>query len=476
MNLLLPSAPTGAHGPMGAGDGAHARREIPDGDFAAALAETLGQSGEDAAGDEARTEQPADAAVRLWRAARLMGAREAHARQHGQAPQPQAAESPEVLPERRLKGVRQLDDAKKAGKAQADEGIEKKPAVEDVPPAPRIEAAGAAAREVLSVLGGELAPRSDRMTAGAELGAFARMAAGPRNAELDAQRSGQAAETEIADDAEAAVLPVRVVRQEKHFQPIGLEMQRWQGAQNAAQDPSAKPDLSPPVDAKAVQQEAAPRERMAAPAARAVEMAAPVAAPVAGGGEIVPGGVGVQIADRVQQALATPVDASAPQPAGASPDPEMRQAFAPAIRTIKLQLSPAALGTVTIEVSGNGDGLRIHLAAELADTVSQVENDRGVLAARLNGAGYAVTEVSVARLAGQGMDADARDQGARQGGSQEPWAGNAGRDGAPFGGQNSGRGSGGEQAHMDSRHGGARGAAAAPVPSGTSYAGRFRSV
>ncbi len=41
------------------------------------------------------------------------------------------------------------------------------------------------------------------------------------------------------------------------------------------------------------------------------------------------------------------------------------------------------------------------LAAELADTVTKVDADRGVLAARLNGAGYTVNDISVARSAGR---------------------------------------------------------------------------
>jgi chemotaxis protein MotD len=148
------------------------------------------------------------------------------------------------------------------------------------------------------------------------------------------------------------------------------------------------------------------------------------------------------------------------------------------LRIIKLQLNPGDLGSVTIVVSGTDDNLRIELAAELADTVTKVENDRGVLAARLNGAGYTVGEISVARFAGQGMDGDSRDQGPRQGTPQEQHFGQGGaRDGgAQFGGQHNGRQSGASSFHAEIGMGPDRGAAAGPVAAGVSYASRFRPI
>lgn len=473
MNLLLPSAPAGAHGPAGAGDGPASKRDIPDGDFAAALAETAGDGGDEAKGREARTEKPDDAA-RLLRAARRLDAREMRARQHGEVPTPRATLAKEPDAEPRLKVARRAegkDEVRKAGSGKV---------VEDAPAAPRPETVtpDTAVREVLAVLGVDLAARSERAAAGAEGGASMRMAAGARNIDMDARRAGVPGEPELGDE-ETEVLPVRVVRQEKHFQPSGVEAQRWQGVLSLRED--ARVSTVPQDDAKAAQPEVALRDRPMPPTAqaRAVEVATPVAQPMSATGDVMPGAVGIQIADRVQQALGTPAaESSAPTPpAGASHDPDTRQVFAPAIRTIKLQLNPASLGAVTIVLSGNDNGISIQLAAELPDTVTQVENDRGVLAARLNGAGYAVTDVSVARLGAQGMDSDARDAGARQGGTQEQFAGSASRDGGTqFGGQSSGRGFGGHRTHADAGPAASRGAAGAPTIPGVSYAGRFRPV
>jgi chemotaxis protein MotD len=204
----------------------------------------------------------------------------------------------------------------------------------------------------------------------------------------------------------------------------------------------------------------------------------PVAQPVSIGGEIASGTVGLQIADRVQQALSAPSEAGGPPPAaGGAAEPETRQTFAPALRTIKLQLNPAALGVVTIVLTGTDEGLRVHLAAELADTVGVVENDRGALAARLADGGYSVSEITVARLAGQGAEGDMRDSSARQGAAQDQQAGNTAREGAGHSaGRHAGRGFGDRQSSGNPEPGASRDAAAAPLVPGVSYAGRFRPI
>jgi flagellar hook-length control protein FliK len=236
----------------------------------------------------------------------------------------------------------------------------------------------------------------------------------------------------------------------------------------------------PAPDAKAVQSEPAPRERGAAQVAsvRAPEAAMPVTQPVSVGGEITSGSVGLQIADRVQQALSTPSEPGAPPPpARGTAEPETRQTFSPALRTITLQLNPAALGAVTIVLSGTEEGLRIHLAAEQADTVGAVESDRAALSARLAGAGYSVTEITVARLAGQAMEGDMRDQSFRQGAAHEQHAGSSAREGAAHSaGHQAGRGFGDRQPTRNPEPGASRDAAAAPLVAGVSYAGRFRPI
>ncbi len=485
MNLLSPSVPSGPHGVPGAGEGAQARRDIADGDFAAALAETAGETGDDVGGDEPRMQKP-DAPANLLRATRLVdvrAAQDARAPQHGETPTPGTGIPPEIASEPKAKGVRRAEKAA-APKVEPGEVMREVPATVT---APEPIAAAAAVREVLAVLGAELTARPER-TAAPELVVSVRKAATVRGGNDVAGSLKDAAEMpdlgpdlgpNLGDESEVEIVPVRVVRQEKHFQPAGVEARRWQIAQDSFEGARAMPMQMPaPEAAKA---EAVQRERPAIPTAlaRAPEAATPVVAPVPSMGDLVPGTVGIQIADRVQQALSAPSEpAASSPPAGASPEIDTRQSFAPALRTIKLQLNPADLGAVTIVLSGNDEGLRIELSAELADTVSKVENDRNVLAARLSGAGYAVTDISVARFAGAGPESDARDSGARHGGgAQEQPAGHGARDGGTqFADQHAGRRFGTPQAHGGMGGVPSQGAAAAPVVSGVSYAARFRPI
>ncbi|MFN3744306.1 MAG: flagellar hook-length control protein FliK [Hyphomicrobiaceae bacterium] len=475
MNLLIPSAPTAAHGMPGAGEDALARREVPDGDFAAALAETLGDVGDDVGGDEPKIMKPEDAGNRS-RVVRRIEMPSARGRQNGEVPVLRNGPSIEVVGTTEPRGVRRSEE--KAPAQRVEPGEPREAPVAAVGPEPL--AVAAAVRDVLAVLTPDLAARSER-AAPPEFAATVRKATGATGADLDTRRTDKADGSDRDDGAEVAILPVRVVRQEKHFQPAGVEARLWQIAQDSVEGarPASAPALVPDA-AKPSGAEIAQRERPVASAAlaRAPEAAAPVVASISPAGELSLGGVGVQIADRVQQALGTPPGPGEPPPSPAEGGvSDTRQTFAPALRTIKLQLNPAELGTVTIVLSGSDEGLRIELAAELADTVTKVENDRGVLAARLNGAGYAVTEVTVARLTGQAMESDAREQGARQGGAQEQVAGNTTREGgAQLAGQQTSRQFARRPPDAGVRPGPSQGAPAAPVLSGVSYAGRFRPV
>jgi hypothetical protein len=492
MNIHLPVAPSGANSVPGSGEGPHGRHEKLDGNFAAALAETAGESADETVRDEPGLQKSDDAGVRA-RVGRHVGARhgrDAHgrdAREHlnGEVPMPCADVANETGTDVRSKRTHRADH-KALAKAAAKEPRE----ASDVPTtsiAPDSAPAATAAREVLAVLAVDLTARPER-AAGPELVAAVRKGAGPRATEPSMLRSERADSAEFGDETEieeAAVIPVRVVRQEKHFQAAGIEVRRWQIAQDAFEAGRAAPTPETP---KPVPSDALPRERPVAPATRArtVEAMMPVAGPAAPGAavDVAPGAVGLQIADGVQEALSAPTEpsASSAPPSGAIFEPHTRQTFAPALRVIKLQLNPAELGAVTIVLSGNDQGLRVELAAELADTVSKVENDRGVLAARLHGAGYSVSDINVARLAGQAMDGDARDHAGRHGGQQEQLLGNGARDGGARDGgaqqaeQHAGRRAGATYVGAGAGPGFSPDAASRPVVAGVSYAGRFRPV
>ena len=101
MNVLLPAAPSGAKSVPGAGEGSHGRHEKLDGNFAAALAETAGESGDEAVHDETGISKPDDAGAHA-RAGRRVGARhgrEAHERLNGEAPMAKADFANELVPE-----------------------------------------------------------------------------------------------------------------------------------------------------------------------------------------------------------------------------------------------------------------------------------------------------------------------------------------------------------------------------------------
>jgi hypothetical protein len=310
---------------------------------------------------------------------------------------------------------------------------------------------------------------------------------GPRGADPSALGADRAGVADVGDEVEVdeeMVLPVRVVRQEKHFQAAGVDERRWQIAQDAFEAGRAVPTVEAPKPAPG---NALPRDRLAAPvaAARTPESTSPVVGPASPTAaiEVAPGAVGLQIADRVQQALTAPAASAATSalPSGPIFEPDTRQTFAPALRVIKLQLNPAELGAVTIVLSGNDQGLRIELAAERADTANRVDSDRNVLAARLHGAGYTVTDINVARMAGQGMNGDAREQAGRHGGQQEQLLGGGGHNGVARDGgahqaeQHAGRRTGATYARAEGA-GLSHGAASAPSVTGVSYAGRFRPV
>jgi flagellar hook-length control protein FliK len=352
-----------------------------------------------------------------------------------------------------------------------------------------------AAQDVLAVLAAETMARPEPAAASPEVATLVRSALAPGErprarggapeargkGAIDAAGMAPGMAPGLADAAEEIIQPVRVVRQETHFQPAGIEALRWQNVQRAEAAAGEAPAMPLPAsEAKAVPLQPAARERGAAAVASSPppDAAMPAAQPVTISGEIAPGAVGFQIADRVQQALSAPSEPGAPAPAaGGNAEPETRQTFAPALRTIKLQLNPAALGAVTIVLSGTDEGLRVHLTAELADTASVVENDRAALSARLAGAGYSATEITVARMAGQGMDGDMRDSSPRQGATQDQFAGNSAREGAAqTAGQQAGRGFGDRQPSRTLEPGPARDAAAAPLVAGVSYAGRFRPI
>ena len=156
------------------------------------------------------------------------------------------------------------------------------------------------------------------------------------------------------------------------------------------------------------------------------------------------------------------------------------------VRSIKLQLNPHSLGVVTIVLTASDGDLRVHLEAERAETFGKVEQERGTLSARLNGAGYAVTELTVGRMSAgdaptrEGDQREAR-QGsqaeAQMGGQQRNSAGSGARESAAqFAEQRAGRQPGDPASRATGALSTGRAGTIDQAVSGLSFTGRFRPV
>jgi hypothetical protein len=501
MTMVVPAAPAGPRTSQGSGE-AHVRRNAGDPDFAAALSETAGDISEEAAGDET-TVKVRDVARPSPRAVHRLDARERRAL--AATDKADTGQSPEVAGNV-VDGA--LVDVREEALPIGAEG----PRLKDVPDAAALAAAPAganavpppqlatprtdAARDALAVLGVDLTAKNDTASAAEPMTPSRRspVAGGPAPATKRSAASGEAGPFDGPDlpgDApDIAATPIKVMRQETHFQPIAHEARRLLGMAAGAPDDRVLP-LTLAAAAKINRPQALQRASQDVPTApdRLAETpgASAPAASIAGDASTL-GGIGQQIADGVQRAMAAPADPAAPRSAP-NIDPEAPPAFAPAVRSIKLQLNPVSLGVVTIVLTGSDGELRIHLEAERAETFGKVEQERGALSARLHGAGYAVSELTVGRMGTadtQGRDGDQRDAAARQGGQAGSQTGSQQGDGAGGGSR------GGAAQFADQRAGrhaeeradrenaavtsAAKGGAVHQAVAGVSYAGRFRPV
>lgn len=491
MNVAVPAAPSGSRAPHGSGDKVHARDKASAGDFAAALFETASERGEEGADAGAI----AKSLKGLHKTAKLPG------RIDGKdgataASKEDAASMAETLAELGGAETRALAEAKvgEATEAATAGALDAQAAA--APPPADVPGDAPAGRDVhhvrdaLTALAIET-PAQPGKTATlddivARLGKH--LPVGARTAIEEAGDAafvgdGQPADLEfIAGLSDEVLASAKVVRQETHFQPVGQDVRRLPSMSPIANDDRLM-EISLAAAEQAGRQGAGSRDRQDAPTLTMRPVEAMAAANVAAtSGEPMPGSIGQQIADGVQRALAAPAPS---QPATAQPAPaaapSSAMAFAPAVRTIKLQLNPLSLGTVTVMITGRDAELSIKLEAELAETVGRVEQDRNVLSARLAGAGYAVGEITVGRMgsaAAPGAESDARDSGARAGNQPQGEGGRGREDGAaPFAEERAGRqGETWPLAGEGTRRLAAKGGAVAHPVAGISYSGRFRPV
>jgi hypothetical protein len=490
------------------GETAHALRNGGDVDFVAALAETASQAREDVGADEV-TAKVRDMAGAPPRAVNRLGARD------GQ--DVATADTADTGPWADAAAGLRTDirsDVVANGDPSGGHDVPTPVVVEGAPPlqvpdtmtaedlagaytvsAPQDTPRTDPARDALAVLGVGLPVKRDMGAAAVDLARPSRrqpLFGGPAPAAKRAEpvlgETGALGRSDPPGDVPdtIAATPVRVVRQETHFKPLAHEARRLLGMTAGAPDDRVLP-LSLAAATQLTRPQSPLREPQDVPTVtdRLIE-AAGTLAPASVADQEAPtlGSLGQQLVDGVQRALSPPAETSTPRSVPVA-DPTAPPAYAPVLRSIKLQLNPVSLGVVTIVLTGSEGEMRVHLEAERAETFGRVEQERGAISARLNGAGYAITELTVGRMGvadTPGRDGDQREGGARQGGQtgaqQGDAAGGGARDsGAQFADQRAGRNS----EERANRAGGAaaaivKGAAGDQVVSGVSYAGRFRPV
>ena len=495
MTMVVPSAPPGPRPSQSGSDAGHVRRGGGDADFAAALAETAGDAIEENGGDET-TANVRERAGPSLRSSHRLDARERRAM--AAVDKADAATKVDIPADGDLADVRdaatpvvekravsaELPDLTDAG-ASLDKG-----SPPDVPAPEPTSSRSDPVRDALAVLGGDLMAKRDTVAAAADLMTPTRRNSHAGGSSSVAKRPEPAPGEMVAPDGpdlpgdgpDIGTIPIRVLRQETHFQPIAHEARRLLGMTAGPPDNRVLP-LTLAAAAKIARPQALQREQPDMPVVpdRLVDAAtAPAHVSSAADGATL-GPIGQQIADGVQRAMGSPAEPATARPASGG-DPAAAPAFAPALRSIKLQLNPHSLGVVTIVLTGSDGELRVHLEAERAETFGKVEQERGALSARLNGAGFAVSELTVARMGaadGQARDGDQREAAARQGGQMGGQQGDSGaREGAAqFAGERASQ-HGGEHATRGgaATASAARGGAIEQTVAGMSYAGRFRPV
>ena len=490
MTSVVPSASSSPRALPGGSDSAQSSRRVEDGDFAAALSETAAEAKEDAVGDEA-TAKPRDATRPSTRAIHRLEARERRAAnatgdEEKGARADAVSEKLDIGLATTMIGVDGARSPNAVDTAQADANAA-------LAAMPSTEIRSDQARDALVVLSRDLTATRETMASSADLVAplhrhslAGGSAAATKRMDHENGDPDALVGSEQPDDVpDIGAIPIRVVRQETHFQPIAHESRRLLGMSAGAPDYRALP-LSLAAAARFNRSQALQRDasEMSTASGRVVEAkTAPAPVSLAVDGAAI-GSIGQQIADGVQRAMESPAEqATARSAPGTDP---AAPAFAPAVRSIKLQLNPHSLGVVTIVLTASDGDLRVHLEAERAETFGKVEQERGTLSARLNGAGYAVTELTVGRMSAgdaptrEGDQREAR-QGsqaeAQMGGQQRDSAGSGARESAAqFAEQRAGRQPGDPASRATGALSTGRAGTIDQAVSGLSFTGRFRPV
>ena len=136
---------------------------------------------------------------------------------------------------------------------------------------------------------------------------------------------------------------------------------------------------------------------------------------------------------------------SATQPAGQT------------LHTLKLQLNPASLGSVTAELRLSGDDLTVEIKVQTAEAYRHIKEDNQAILKALRAQGFGVEQISVQHVVGSERAGNQTAQQGFQGGQQNTGSGDAQSSGRESGRNSTGQqGSGtqGGQAHEQSSYAG----------------------
>jgi chemotaxis protein MotD len=137
------------------------------------------------------------------------------------------------------------------------------------------------------------------------------------------------------------------------------------------------------------------------------------------------------LADTAQQALQTQHTAPA-QSAAIPGQPQTGQM----LHTLKLQLNPASLGSVTAVLKLSGEELTVDIKVQTAEAYRQLSDDNQAILKALRAQGFGVEQISIQHVVGPDRSANqAQQQAGQQNSFQGPGSGDAQASGREAGGQ-----------------------------------------
>lgn len=137
------------------------------------------------------------------------------------------------------------------------------------------------------------------------------------------------------------------------------------------------------------------------------------------------------LADAGQSAQRTQSAASA-QSAAIPGQPQSGQM----VHTLKLQLHPISLGSVTAVLKLSGEELTVDIKVQTAEAYRQLSDDNQAILKALRGQGFGVEQINIQHVAGPDRGSNqTQQQAGAQGGFQDPGSGDAQASGKESGGQ-----------------------------------------